>query len=152
VPAEDIEWMRSRKPAARRHDVQCWHGGPRNPVHEYVGPSNAAACLAAQRADLGLVGHTHAAAAWRAGDRRGARIEPDVPLDLASGKWLLNPGAVGAPIPPIRFGWWTALDAQAAACWLLLDLDARTATWRRAPFDPAPARARARALELDDRA
>ena len=48
-------------------------------------------------------------------------------------------------------GWWDALDAQAAegASWLLLDLEARTATWHRAPFDPAPARARARALGLD---
>jgi predicted phosphodiesterase len=148
LPAEDIEWMRSRRPAARRHDLQCWHGGPRNPVHEYVGPSNAAACLAVQRADLGLVGHTHAAAAWREGARRAIPIEPDVPLDVSSGKWLLNPGAVGAPVPPIRLGWWNALDAQAAACWLLLDLDARTATWRRAPYDPAPARARAQALGI----
>jgi predicted phosphodiesterase len=148
LPAEDVEWMRSRKPAARRHDLQCWHGGPRNPVHEYVGPSNAAACLAVQRADLGLVGHTHVAAAWREGARRAVRIEPDVPLDLSSGKWLLNPGAVGAPIPPIRLGWWNALDAQATAWWLLLDLEVRTATWRLAPYDPAPARARAQVLDL----
>src|SRR4051812_41874974 len=59
------EWMRSRKPAARRGDVQCWHGGPRNAVHEYVGPSNAAAYLSVQRAELGLVAHTHVAAAWQ---------------------------------------------------------------------------------------
>ena len=32
--------------------------------------------------------------------------------------------------------------------WLLLT--GRTATWRRAPYDPAPARSRARALGLDD--
>ena len=150
---DDIEWMRSRRPAARRDGVQCWHGGPRNPVHEYVGPSNAAACLAVQRAELGLVGHTHVAAAWRQtpGGAKAARIEADVPLDVSTGKWLLNPGAVGAPAPT-RLGWWNALDAQAAegAFWLLLDLEARTATWRRAPYDPGPARARARALGLDD--
>src|SRR4029079_13040790 len=40
------EWRRSRRPAARRGEVQLWHGGPRNAVHEYVGASNAAACLA----------------------------------------------------------------------------------------------------------
>ena len=64
---------------------------------------------------------------------------------------MLNPGAVGAPAPS-RLGWWDALDDQAAdgAFWLLLDLDARRATWRRAPYDPGPARARARALGLDD--
>ena len=72
-----------------------------------------------------------------------------MPLDIADGKWLLNPGAVGAPVPA-RMGWWEALDIQAAegAFWLLLDRARRTATWRRAPYDPAPARARARALGL----
>src|SRR5690349_11774557 len=40
LPAETVEWMRTRRPAARRADVQCWHGSPRNPVHEYVGKGN----------------------------------------------------------------------------------------------------------------
>jgi predicted phosphodiesterase len=147
-----IEWLRSRKPAARRDGVQCWHGSPRNPVWEYVGSSNAGACLAVQRAELGLVGHTHVPAAWQQTPRgaRPAEVHPGVPLDIAAGKWLLNPGAVGAPVPS-RLGWWNALEAQAAdgAFWLLLDLDERTATWRREPYDPAPARTRARALGLD---
>jgi predicted phosphodiesterase len=149
----DIAWLRSRKPAARRRGVQCWHGSPRNAVHEYVGSSNASACLALQRADLGLVGHTHVPAAWQQTPRGVARapIEPGVRLDIGAGRWLLNPGAVGAPTPS-RLGWWDALDGQAVdgAFWLLLDLDACTATWQRAPYDPAPARARARALGLDD--
>jgi predicted phosphodiesterase len=153
LPGTEIEWLRSRKPAARRDDVQCWHGSPRNPVWEYVGSSNAGACLAVQRRELGLVGHTHVPAAWQQASRgaRRVKIHPGAPLDLASGKWLLNPGAVGAPVPA-GLGWWDALDVQAAdgAYWLLLDLEARTATWRRAPFDPTPARARARALGLDD--
>ena len=59
LSGSEVAWMRTRKPAARRGEVQLWHGGPRNAVHEYVGPSNAAACLAVQRAQLGLVGHTH---------------------------------------------------------------------------------------------
>jgi predicted phosphodiesterase len=154
LAAADIDWMRSRKPAARRDGVQCWHGGPHNAVREYVGPSNAAACLARQREALGLVGHTHEPAAWHeapAGRARRIRIRPGEPLDISDGKWLLNPGAVGAPAPS-RLGWWDGLDAQAGegAYWLLLDLEARSATWRRAPFDPAPARARARALGLDE--
>jgi len=133
--------------------VQCWHGGPRNPVWEYVTPSTAGPCLAAQKADIGLVGHTHLAAAFVA-TARGARRVPVVvgePLDLSGGRWLLNPGAAGAPIPPRR-GWFGALDVEAAdgAFWLALDTDAATATWRRAPYDPRPARSRARALGLDD--
>ena len=131
--------------------MQCWHGGPQNAVHQYVGASNAAACLALQRGSLGLVGHTHAAAAWLQTPRAAKRVPVRVgePLELAGGKWLLNPGAVGAPVPPRR-GWWDGLDADAAegAFWLLLDLERRTATWRRAPYDPAPARERARALGL----
>lgn len=148
---EAIAWLRSLKPAARRGDVQCWHGGPQNAVHQYVGASNAGACLALQRGSLGLVGHTHAAAAWLQTPRGAKRVPVRVgePLDLAGGKWLLNPGAVGAPVPPRR-GWWDGLDADAAegAFWLRLDLERRTATWRRAPYDPAPARERARALGL----
>ena len=78
--------MRSRRPAARRDGVQCWHGGPRNAVHEYVGKSNAAACLAIQRAPLGLVAHTHVAAAWRQTPRGAAstRIRVGEPIDLAT--------------------------------------------------------------------
>jgi hypothetical protein len=51
--------------------------------------------------------------------RRAVAIEVGVPLDLAGGKWLLNPGAVGAPAPS-RLGWWNALDLQAVdgAYWL----------------------------------
>ena len=148
---DEIEWMRSRKPAARRAEVQCWHGSPRNPVHEYVGASNAAACLHAQKAELGLVAHTHVAAAWRQTPRgvQPAKLRVGEPLDLTGGKWLLNPGAVGAPAST-RFGWWGGLDDQAAAgaFWLLLDLDRRTATWQRTPHDPAPARERAIRLGL----
>jgi predicted phosphodiesterase len=151
---ELADWMRTRKPAARRCDVQCWHGGPRNAVHEYVGASNASACLAVQRSDLGLFGHTHVPAAWRSTGPRGARavrIRVGIPLELAGDKWLLNPGAVGAP-EPSRLGWWDGLDEQAGdgAYWLLLDLERRTAIWRRAPYDPAPARLRAGMLGLDE--
>ena len=147
-----IAWMRKLRPAARRGDVQCWHGGPHNPVHEYVGKSNAGDCLSTQRSTLGLVGHTHAPAAFLQ-TPRGAKpvpIRAGEPLDLADGKWLLNPGAVGAPLPPRR-AWWDGLDAEAAegAFWLLLDLDGQTATWHRAPYDPAPARERARVLGLE---
>jgi hypothetical protein len=141
---EDVEWMRRRRPAARREGVQCWHGGPRNPVREYVTVANAADCLAVQREGLGLVGHTHAAAAFQAGERRPVPIVAGEPLDLSTGKWLLNPGAVGAPVPP-RGEWWDGLDADPFADGLELDLAARSATWWRAPYDPAPCRARAEA-------
>jgi predicted phosphodiesterase len=151
----DLEWLRSLKPAARRRGIQCWHGSPRNAVREYVGPANAAACLARQRAPLGLVGHTHVPDAWRARPEASVervRVAPGRALDVGEGKWLLNPGAVGAPV--VADGdWWAAMAAHAAAgaWWLELDLDARVATWQRAPFDPEPARRRARALGIEQR-
>ena len=101
--------------------MQCWHGGPRNPVREYVTPATAAACLEVQRESLGLVGHTHTAAAFAAGVRRPVPIVVGEPLALADGKWILNPGAVGAPVPP-RGEWWAGLDADPFAWWLELDL------------------------------
>src|SRR6185436_2572444 len=75
LDADAIAWMRSLRPAARRGHVQCWHGGPHNPVREYVGKSNAAACLETQKGWLGLVGHTHAPAAFLQ-TPRGARSVP----------------------------------------------------------------------------
>jgi hypothetical protein len=148
----DLEWLGSRRPAARRAGVQCWHASPRHPVREYVGPANAAACLERQRAAIGLVGHTHVPAAWRAeADGSATRVEPraDRPLDLAGAKWLLNPGAVGAAEAP-GGDWWGALaeHGRAGAWWLELDVGARVATWRRAPFDSRPARERAVAAGL----
>jgi predicted phosphodiesterase len=148
----DLDWLRSRRPAARRAGVQCWHASPRHPVREYVGPANAAACLQRQRAAIGLVGHTHVPAAWRADpDGSATRFEPaaDRPLELAGAKWLLNVGAVGAPMAP-RGDWWGALaeHGRAGAWWLELDLGGRVATWRRAPFDSGPARERAVAAGL----
>ena len=147
LSAEDLAWMKRRRPAARREGVQCWHGGPRNPVREYVTPATAAACLEVQRESLGLVGHTHTAAAFRAGVRRPVPFVVGEPLSVAEGKWLLNPGAVGAPVPP-RGEWWAGLDADPFAWWLELDLLARTATWWRAEYDPVPARERAAARGL----
>lgn len=154
LSGDDMAWLRSRKPAARREAVQCWHGSPRDPVWEFVGPRNAGACLAVQKAPLGLVGHTHVPDAWQAMPGAGAHrvnVVTGFAVDISQGKWLLNPGAVGAPLPS-QLGWWDGLDAQAAegVPWLLLDLDAATATWHRASFDPAPARRRAQALGLVD--
>jgi predicted phosphodiesterase len=148
----DLDWLRTRKPAARRHAVQCWHASPRNAVWEFVTDANAVACLQRQRERLGLVGHSHSAAAWRrTADGRAERIavRVDRPLELGDSRWLLNPGAAGAPAPSTA-DWSEALVAHArhGAWWLELDVDARIATWRRAPYDPSPALRRSEAARL----
>ena len=133
---------RAWPPAPSRDAIECFR--------RYSYRLVPASALSAR--SLGFVGHTHVAAAWQQtrGGARRVRIRPAGPLDIATGKWLLNPGAAGAPVPS-RLGWWDALEVQAAAgaFWLLLDLEECTATWQRAPFDPLPARTRAHALGLD---
>jgi predicted phosphodiesterase len=101
---DDLAWLRGRRPAARREGVQCWHGSPRNPVWEFVGRGNAGACLEAQRAAIGVVGHTHVAGAWAAAAGRRARAVPvrtDEPLQLGD---LAKRAVRPAPGPRARAG------------------------------------------------
>ena len=55
---------------------------------------------------------------------RGAQAEDGRTLDLAEGRWLINPGSVGQP-----------RDGDPRAAWLELDTDAWTATYHRVDYD-----------------
>ncbi|HET9613181.1 MAG TPA: hypothetical protein VFP22_00095, partial [Candidatus Limnocylindrales bacterium] len=83
---------------------------------------------------LGLFGHTHVPAAWleRDGRLEGLDPRPGIPVALdGATRALVNPGSVGQP-----------RDGDPRASWLELDLEARTATWHRVPYDvPAVQRA-----------
>ena len=143
-----IAWMRSRRPAAKRVEVQCWHASPRNAVHEYVGAANAPRAWRSSGRRSGWSA-TRTSPPPGTSDTRRVRITPGEPLDISDGKWLLNPGAVGAPASSRSAGG-PGSTPRPAPAWLLLDLEAQTATWLSAPFDPAPAHARVRELGLDD--
>jgi predicted phosphodiesterase len=113
-------------PTANREGIQLFHGSPIDPVWDYV-LSEAAAFLSFRltQAPLVLVGHSHVALAlfWD-GDTLGGGVAAEgEEIDLAEGRWLLNPGSVGQP----RGG-----DPRAA--WLLIDEGARRATFRRTPY------------------
>jgi diadenosine tetraphosphatase ApaH/serine/threonine PP2A family protein phosphatase len=72
-----------------------------------------------------LVGHSHIALAlsWR-DEALGGGVAPEgAEIDLTEARWLLNPGSVGQP----RGG-----DPRAA--WLLIDEEARRATFQRSPY------------------
>ena len=102
-----------------------------------------------------------AEALWSLGDMVGAGPDPDhgakparirvgEPLDLSGGSGCSTREQSERPSHPADRAWWEALDADATdgAFWLLLDLERHTASWHRAPYDPAPALERARALGL----
>ena len=82
-----------------------------------------------------LVGHTHVPVAIT-GDgaaASGAHAPGGHTVDLASGRWLMNPGSVGQP-----------RDADPRAAYLLLDLGAGRAEFRRVeyPIDETQAQMR----------
>ena len=113
------------KPAATREGVELFHGSPLDPVWDYV-LSEGAAFLSfkATSAPLLLVGHSHLALAisWDGTDLSGG-LAGEGDVDLSERRWLLNPGSVGQP---------RGNDPRAA--WLLIDDQARRATFHRVPY------------------
>jgi len=120
-------YLDSLEPKGKRADVALFHGSARDPVWEYVLSDEAAlATLALTEEPLVLVGHSHAALhiAYDGYTLEGGLSPEGTELDLSRGRWLLNPGSVGQP-----------RDGDARAAYLLLDVDARTASFRRAEYD-----------------
>jgi predicted phosphodiesterase len=119
-------FLESLEPAATRPGVELYHGSPLDPVWSYVLSEDAAYfSFRATEAPLVLVGHSHVALAlsWE-GEKLGGGVAADgAEIALDRGRWLLNPGSVGQP----RGG-----DPRAA--WLLIDMTAGRATFRRTPY------------------
>ena len=114
-------------PKGERADAGLFHGSPRDPVWEYVLTREAAvAAILEGPTDLTLVGHSHLALAFSlSGTVLAGDLAPEgteVELDSAE-RWLLNPGSVGQP-----------RDGDSRASYLVLDLDARRATFRRVEY------------------
>ena len=121
-----LEQLRALSPSGERNDVELYHASPRDPVWEYViDPRTAQSCLELVRHDLTLIGHSHVPLAYRQGEHTasGGYSEPGT-LDLAGGRWLLNPGSVGQP-----------RDGDPRAAYMVLDTTAGTATWKRIEYD-----------------
>jgi diadenosine tetraphosphatase ApaH/serine/threonine PP2A family protein phosphatase len=119
-------WLASLAPLSRRDDVELFHASPRDPVWEYVLSEEVALLgLQAAAAPLVLVGHTHVALALALeGTRIDGGLAPGgAAVDLDGRRCILNPGSVGQP-----------RDGDARAAWLLLDLEGRTASFRRVTY------------------
>jgi diadenosine tetraphosphatase ApaH/serine/threonine PP2A family protein phosphatase len=107
-------------------EVELFHASPRDPVWEYVLSDEVA--LAAFRltsAPVVLVGHSHVSLAFVLEDGAvdGAVVPGGAEIDLADGRFILNPGSVGQP-----------RDGDPRAAYLVLDLDARRALHRRVAY------------------
>jgi diadenosine tetraphosphatase ApaH/serine/threonine PP2A family protein phosphatase len=115
------------EPAGSAHGVALYHGSARDPVWEYVlSDEGALATLELTDAPLVLVGHSHVALqVVKSGDGIvGGIARGGTERDLAGVRALLNPGSVGQP-----------RDGDPRAAYLLLDLDARHASFRRVEYD-----------------
>ncbi|HZR95740.1 MAG TPA: metallophosphoesterase family protein [Gaiellaceae bacterium] len=137
-----LEWLKTLEPAGRSEGVGLFHGSARDPVWEYVLSDEAAAATLLLTDDqLVLVGHSHVAlhVALRGSELEGALAPGGTALGLGEARWVVNPGSVGQP-----------RDGDPDAAYLVLDLDARTATFRRVPYDIEATQAEMRAAGLPE--
>jgi diadenosine tetraphosphatase ApaH/serine/threonine PP2A family protein phosphatase len=143
IEPECRDWLASLPARGERSGTALFHGSPRDPVWEYV-ISALLADLCFDRFDerIGLIGHSHVACSFARLDGAAATGEPrraGETTDLDGARWMLNPGSVGQP-----------RDGDPRAAWLLLDLAAGTAAWRRAAYDVDAAAGAIRAARLPD--
>jgi diadenosine tetraphosphatase ApaH/serine/threonine PP2A family protein phosphatase len=130
------------EPSGARADVALYHASARDPIWEYVlSDETAAATMAIAGTRLVLVGHSHAAlqVALRDEALSGGLAPAGTELDLAGAAVLMNPGSVGQP-----------RDGDPRAAWLLLDLDANRASFRRVAYDIARTQAEIRDAGLPE--
>jgi diadenosine tetraphosphatase ApaH/serine/threonine PP2A family protein phosphatase len=115
------------EPEGEAHGVALYHGSARDPIWEYVLSDEAAlATLELAGSPLVLVGHSHVALriVQSAGELDGGIAAAGTELELGGVRALLNPGSVGQP-----------RDGDRRAAYLLLDLDAQRASFRRVEYD-----------------
>ena len=138
LSASSRAYLAELAPMSRVSGCALFHGSPRGPVWSYVlKPSEISDSFALTGEPLLLVGHTHFAMAATVANEQLVleRVEPGASVDLTRGRWLLNPGSVGQP-----------RDGDPRAAYLLLDLDAGRAEFKRVEYDVARTQAEIREL------
>jgi predicted phosphodiesterase len=128
---ETLAFLRGLSPHGSRAEIGLFHASPRDPVWEYVlSLDQAEAGLDAMEERTGLIGHSHVAlfftrpAAKRPTYAQGAQADDGAAIEIATGRWLLNPGSVGQP-----------RDGDPRAAWLELDTETWNARYHRVPYD-----------------
>ena len=123
---EARRYLTDLEPSASAEGVEMFHGSPRNAIWEYVLDAEAIqASFAHTSAPVVLIGHSHIPilAHLEDGQVHAAHAPEGTDGKLDDGRLLLNPGSVGQP-----------RDGDPRAAWLLLDLDAGTASFRRVEY------------------
>jgi diadenosine tetraphosphatase ApaH/serine/threonine PP2A family protein phosphatase len=124
------EWqslLERLEPEGAAHDVALYHGSARDPIWEYVlSDEPALTTLELAGKPLVLVGHSHVALqiVESREELNGGLAAAGTELELDGVRALLNPGSVGQP-----------RDGDPRAAYLLLDLDAGRASFRRVDYD-----------------
>jgi diadenosine tetraphosphatase ApaH/serine/threonine PP2A family protein phosphatase len=143
IQPETREYLLSLDPQGSAEGIGLFHASPRDPIWEYVlSGLTAELCFDATDFRISLIGHSHVALSF---DRQegspatGTTRKEGTELDLADGRWLINPGSTGQP-----------RDGDPRAAWLMLDTERLTANYRRAEYDIAGAMAAIRAANLPD--
>ena len=130
------------EPEATAHGVALYHGSARDPIWEYVlSDEAAAATLALAQTPLVLVGHSHVAllVVSSGEELEGGPAPAGTEAELGGLRALLNPGSVGQP-----------RDGDPRAAYLLLDLDAPRAEFRRVEYDVARTQQEMREADLPE--
>jgi predicted phosphodiesterase len=136
-----LDFLRGLPSITEEWGLLLSHGSPAAPVWGYIlSAEDAAEAFSGGDFPLCLFGHTHVPSAFSlgvAGGRNSLEIAYGTAgsrLDLAAGRWLLNPGSVGFPRD--------AADAhssdgerRAVARYGLIDTDSRTWEFRRVEYD-----------------
>ena len=129
--------------SASQGNVGLYHASPRDPVWEYVlTPQVVVASLYEAKESIVLVGHSHVPLAFGLDESllTGGLAPDGTEFALAEGgRTLLNPGSVGQP-----------RDSDPRAAWMLLDLDSRTASFRRVSYPVERTRAEIRERGLPE--
>jgi diadenosine tetraphosphatase ApaH/serine/threonine PP2A family protein phosphatase len=127
LETEAQELLDKLEPQGAAHGVALYHGSARDPIWEYVLSDEAAfVTIALANVPLVLVGHSHVALQIAlSGEEIGGGVAPaGTELELSGKQALLNPGSVGQP-----------RDSDPRAAYLLLDLEAQRASFRRVEYD-----------------
>ena len=135
-------YLGTLQPESKPVGCELYHGSPREPIWAYVlRAANAFDAFSLSSAPLVLVGHSHyALAASLVEGKLGFDLAPGgTVVDLSAGRWLLNPGSVGQP-----------RDGDPRSAYLLLDLDAGRAEFKRIDYEIERTQSEIRAAGLPE--